>query len=111
MNTYDLSINQGETFSLSLTVRDANGVPINLAGNLVSGFLKTRYGDSSILTNLNVQIANAASGIVSLGIPASGTSVLPVNFAFYDVEMLNTETSQVTKLLGGKASIYPEVSF
>ncbi len=111
MDTYDLSIYQGQTFSLSLTLRDINGTPINLGTNLISGYLKTRYSDSAILADLNAQVANAASGIVTLGMSASVTAALPVNYSFYDVEMLNPSTSEVTKVLAGKASVYPEVSY
>lgn len=111
MDTYDLEIYKGQTFALSLTLRDVNGVVLNLGTNVISGFLKMKYSDEAKLTDLNAQITNAASGIVTLGIPASGTSVLPVNYGFYDVEMLNTGTAVVTKILAGKASIYPEVTY
>jgi hypothetical protein len=111
MDTYDLQIYKGQTFSLSLTLRDTNGTPLNLAGQLISGYLKTKYSDSGVLTNLNVTIADAANGIVTLGIAATGTAVLPVNYAFYDVELLNPIDQSVNKVLGGKALIYPEVTF
>lgn len=111
MDTYDLNIIQGQTFSLSLTLRDVNGLPLNLSGNLISGYVKTKYSDSGVLTNLNAVIADPANGVVTIGIAASGTSVLPVNYAFYDIEMLNTGNGFVTKVLAGKASIFPEVTY
>ena len=111
MDTYNLEIYQGQTFSLSLTLRDNNGTPLNLGGYAISGFLKTKYSDSGKLTDLNVAITDANNGIVTLGIPASGTAALPVNYAFYDIEMLNSGDGTVTKVLAGKASIYPEVTF
>jgi hypothetical protein len=111
MDTYDLAIYQGQTFSLSLTLRDTNGTPINLAGYAISGFLKTKYGDSGKLTDLNVAVTDAVSGVVTLGIPSSSTARLPVNYAFYDIEMLNSGDGTVTKVLAGKASIYPEATF
>jgi hypothetical protein len=111
MDSYDLSIYQGQTFSLSITVRDNSGVPINLNGYAISGYLKTKYSDTVKLANLNVTISNAISGIVTLGIPATGTATLPINYAFYDIEMLNSGDGSVTKVLAGKASIFPEVTF
>ena len=111
MDTYDLEIYQGQTFSLSLTLRDNDGIPINLSGYAISGFLKSRYSDSGKLTNLNITVTNATSGIVTLGIPASGTSILPINYSFYDIKILDSGDGTVTKVLAGKASIYPEVTF
>ena len=111
MSTYDLDIYQGQTFTLSITVRDTNGAPINLAGYAISGFLKTRYSDSGKLTDLNVTIADATNGIVNLYIPATGTAALPINYAFYDIEMLNSGDGSVTKVLAGKAAVYPEVTY
>jgi len=111
MDTYDLEIYQGQTFALSLTVRDDNGVPLNLNGVQVSGYLKARYSDSGKLADLNATVLEPASGIVGLGISFSGTEVLPVGYAFYDVEMLTADSMSKVKILAGKASIYPEATF
>lgn len=111
MDTFNLTIYKGQTYSLSLTLRDINGVPINLGGYNISGYLKTKYSDSTKLCDLNVAVADATGGVVTLGIPASGTEVLPVGYGFYDIEMLNTGDSSVTKVLAGKASIFPEVTY
>jgi len=111
MDTYDLSIYKGQTFSLSLTLKDVSGVAINLAGYAISGYLKNKYSDTGKLVDLNVAIADAANGVVTLNIPATGTEALPVNYAFYDVEMLNSGDNSVTKVLAGKASIFPEVTY
>lgn len=111
MDTYDLQIPQGQTFSLSLTLKDNNGVPINLSGFAISGYLKSKYSDTGKLADLNVAITDAANGGVSLGISATETAALPVNYAFYDIEMLNSGDNSVTKVLAGKASISPEITY
>jgi hypothetical protein len=111
MDTFDLSIIQGQTFTLSLTIRDINGTPINLGGFAISGYLKTKFSDTGKLANLNVTIADAVNGVVNIYIPATGTAALPINYAFYDIEMLNSGDNSVTKVLAGKASVYPEVTY
>lgn len=111
MDTYDLQIYKGQTFSLSLTLRDCNSTPLNLGGYGISGYLKTRYSDNTKLADLNVVIVNEASGVVLIGVSAGVTSNLPVNYAFYDVEMFNSGDGSITKVLAGKASIYPEVTY
>lgn len=111
MDTYDLQIYQGQTFSLSLTLNDCSGIPLNLSGQAISGYLKTKYGDSGKLTDLNATVINEPSGVIAIQIAADETAKLPVNYAFYDVEMRNSYDNSVTKILAGKASIYPEITF
>lgn len=111
MNTYDFNITQGETLNFSLTLLDANNTPIDLTNKLISGYIKTRYGDSGSLAALSITVTSAVSGIMNLGMPATGTAKLPVNYAMYDIEMLNTGDSSVTKVLAGKISVYPEVTW
>lgn len=111
MDTYNLTIYKGATYSLSLTLKDSNSVPINLSGYAISGFLKTQYSNTGKLCSLNVSVADATGGIVTLGIPASGTEVLPVGYGFYDIEMLNSGNNSVTKVLAGRVSIFPEVTY
>lgn len=110
MNLYDFTINQGETLSLNISVTGSSGSPINLSGSSISGFLKTKYGDSSPLLNLNATIINAISGILSLSVPATGTAILPTNISFYDIGMFNSGSSQTTKLVRGKVFVSPQLT-
>lgn len=110
MDNYDISLYQGQTFSLSLTLKDSLGVPMNLSGYSISSYIKTNYSDTAKLCDLNAVISNAASGIVTLNIPATTTASLPVNLSFYDLEMSDIGGT-VTKVLAGKVSVYPEVTF
>jgi hypothetical protein len=111
MDTYDLDIYKGQTFALSITVRDQSGIPLNLAGTQISGYLKTRYSDTGMLSNLNASILDAANGVVGLSIGHTGTANLPVGYGFYDVEMMTPDGLTIVKILAGKASIYPEATF
>ena len=110
MNSYDLQINQGTTFSMNMSLTDINGNPIDLTNANVSGFLKFRYGDTGILANLSVsKIDPYISGMVALNIAASGTQKLPITIGCYDINMY--QSGIVTKVLGGNAYIYPDVTY
>lgn len=111
MDTFNIDIIQGQTFTMSLTLRDINGVPINLGGYAISGYLKTRYSDTTKLADLNVTVADAVNGIVNLYVSATGTMALPINIALYDIEMLNSGDGSVTKVLAGGAAVYPEITY
>lgn len=112
MDSYDLEIYQGATYSLTATIKDSSSVPINLSGYNISGFLKYKYSDTSYLTSLNpTKNEPYASGVITLTIPATGTANLPIAYGFYDVEIHNTGNGVVTKVLRGKASIFPEATY
>lgn len=112
MESYDLTIYKGQTYSLGLTVKDAASVPLNLSGYSISGFLKINYTTGTYLTSLNPVInLPYTGGSVTLSIPASGTANLPCTIGFFDVEIMSSGDSSVTKILRGKAYISPEVTF
>ena len=112
MDDYDLEIFKGSTYSLSVGLTDGDGVPIDLTNYDISGFLKFKYSDSTKLVSLSpLKTLPLASGIISLNIPDSGTSALPVTLGVYDVEIYHTGALTVDKILKGKAFIYPEVTF
>jgi hypothetical protein len=111
MDDYDLEIQKGATFSISLTVNDTGEAPIDLTPYSISGFLKYRYSDTTPLADLNAtKIAPYTGGCISLSLSASTTASLPVTVGVYDVEIHHSGGS-VTKVLRGKASIEPEVTF
>jgi len=112
MDSYNLDIYQGATFSLSLTLKDSDNIPIDLTDYNVSGYLKSRYSNSGKLADLGAsKVAPYPSGVILLNIPATGTATLPITLAFYDVEIGHITSGTVSKVLRGNASIYPEVTW
>jgi hypothetical protein len=111
MDSYDLTIYQGSTFSEARTLNDASGVALNLSGCAVSGFLKMRYGDTGKLAAFNISITQATSGIVNIGLASNVTASLPVAIGFYDVEVYTSGTQITYKPVGGKAFVYPEATY
>jgi hypothetical protein len=112
MDTYDLEIYKGSTFSLSITLRDGVGIPLDLTNYNVSGHLKFKYSDSTKLASLNpTKSTPYTSGAIDLTIPSSGTEILPVGYGFYDIEIYHITSGTVDKVLIGKAKIYPEATW
>jgi hypothetical protein len=112
MDSYDLEIYQGSTYSLNLILKDGDDVVFDLTDYNISGFLKFRYADANTLVSLNpIKNAPYASGSITLNIPATGTRALPVSYCFYDVEIHHTGIGTVEQVLRGKASIFPEITY
>lgn len=109
-NSYDISIEQGSSFNLSLTARDITGEPINLSGYATSGELRYSYGSSGVLLNLNPTVdPSLVSGIINISLTPEQTASLPVTKAVYDIEVISSG-GFVFKAIRGYAEIAPEVS-
>ena len=109
-NSYNISIEQGSSFELSLTARDSNNAPINLSGYAASGGVKYGYGSTGYLVNLAPVIdPSYVSGIIKISLTPEQTSSLPVTNAVYDIEV--TSSGGFTfKAIRGYAEIAPEVT-
>jgi len=110
---HDLLLEQGATFSRSITWKDEDGAPINITG--YSARLQVRKDASSPTTVLEMTTTNGRisitgpSGILNLTVAASDTEDLPPGSYLYDLE-LESPGGVVTRLLEGSLSISPEVS-
>jgi hypothetical protein len=110
-NQYNISINQGSSFNLSLTATDSSGNALNLSGYSARGKIKYGFGDTGILADLNPVIDTGyISGIINLNIAASITSGLPITKGVYDVEAFNGD-GYCFQVIAGYVDINPQVSF
>lgn len=111
-NSFDLTINQGETFSLTVTWKDSAGTAINLTGYTARLQVRETYSSSSTVISLTsgsgITLGGAA-GTIAIVISAATTAALTAPFSgVYDLELVNSTV--VTRLLQGAAVVTPEVS-
>ena len=110
--TYHFSMEQGSTFSRSITYKDSNGSPIDLSGYTARMQLRRNVEDSSPiieLTTANGRITlGGTAGTVTLTIAASDTASLSPVEGVYDLELVSGDT--VEKLIAGTFTIQREVT-
>lgn len=105
----DFSITQGEDFGITLNVQDDNGNPVDLTGYDIESWIKFRFSDTVSLANFDAQIADPTGGIITLALNHTGTILLPITTAFYDVR--TTDDSGIVSIpLNGKIFVNPSVS-
>ncbi len=101
----DLIIEQGATFSRTLTWKDDNNTAINLTGYTARMHLREHLSASAplvVLTTENGGITlTAAQGKLTLTLTATVTAALAVNDGVYDLEVVSA-SGVVTRLLQGK---------
>lgn len=121
-NKYNLDMWQGATFSLVITVKDANANVQNLTSYTARMQMRTSYDAGSAtetLTTANGEITITGSeGNVSLELAASRTANIPVALTngkppkttyVYDLELIDNN-GKVSKLLYGDVNVYGEVT-
>ena len=111
-SSYNISTYQGDLLQLNLAIKDSNSNPINLSGYQIRGQVRTSFGSTGVLLNLNPAITNHVSGLINISIPSETTESIPVGIYVYDVERFPSgiETGNSIKLMLGKFIVSPEVT-
>jgi hypothetical protein len=122
-NRYNISIWQGATFGLTITIKDAAGNVSNISGYSARMQIRESYSSptpSETLTTANGEITiTGAEGNVAIQLAATRTANLyvdltssgkpPKKMYVYDLELIDT-SNVVSKLLYGDATVYAEVT-
>jgi len=107
----NLVIDQGTTFSLTITIADANGNEIDLTGYTLRAQLRKSYGATSF-TAFTVAANDNATGELTISLTDTQTSALKAGRYVYDVEIVEPsgDGSIVTRVLEGIITVTPEVT-
>ena len=108
----NLIIDQGANFSSDITVKDANGNAFDLTGYTTEAKMAKGYASTRTRTTITSAVASdATTGVVSLTLTATQTAALdaPVRYV-YDVEITQTSTGTVTRVIEGIITTRPNVT-
>ena len=107
----NLTIDQGATFSSDVTVKDANNNAFDLTGYSASAKMAKGFSSTRTRTSITCTISTpASSGVVTLSLTADQTSALDEGRYVYDLEILQTSSSTVTRVIEGIISVRPQVT-
>ena len=105
---HNILIEQGATYSKTLTIKDTSGDPVNLTGKTFASKLRRRPTDTNAAATFTFTVLNAAAGTVRWSMPATTTSGIVAEPHYYDLEM--TDGATVTRLMEGTAFVPFEVT-
>jgi hypothetical protein len=112
-NNFDITINQGATFELTITWKDSAGTAINLTGYTARMQVRETYSSTSSIVSLTSSSGitlGGSAGTIAIVISATTTAALTAPFSgVYDLELANAG-GVVTRLLQGAATVTPEVT-
>tara|TARA_R110000744_G_scaffold233138_1_gene351166 strand:+ start:84 stop:482 length:399 start_codon:yes stop_codon:yes gene_type:complete len=125
---YNFTIEQGTTFQRTFKYKDASGNPLDLSDHSIRMQIRSDKADNTgSFLNEFISGSNTSGGLFLLSssvagtdanktdqftlfISASTTTSMSFNSAIYDIEIENTGSGIVTRLLQGKIKISKEVT-
>jgi hypothetical protein len=117
---YELNIDQGANFLITLTIKDETGATMDLTGFTFRGKIKTSFSDSVAVANFSFKILDQVTsrGLVEVSLtdtetaalvaPAQGT-VRTLTKMVYDIES-EDGSGFVRRWLEGDVLVSPEVT-
>jgi uncharacterized membrane protein YfhO len=103
----NIYIDQGTTFSLSLTVNDQNGDLKDLTGYTVAAQMRRSYYTNTSVS-FTAEVSFPEDGEVTISLTAVQTSALKAGRYVYDIEI--TGDGETLRVLEGIVVINPEVT-
>jgi hypothetical protein len=107
----DLYLEQGTTFSTSLTLTDNTNAAYNLVGFSVSSKAKASYYTSTPVITFNTTISDASNGVITISANSAITSnVSSRQKLVYDVRLTDNSSNNVSRVLEGQIFVSPGVT-
>ena len=107
---YDIEIYQGDTFAFFITLKDANGVLLDITGWTVKVDIR-KQADNSLAESPNFTTSvEGASGKIYLRLEATESDLLQGDVAYkYDVQVTDTSGNRRT-YIGGEILVTEDVT-
>jgi len=107
--TYDIVIDQGSDFSIQIAISE-DGTAIPIATHTARAQLRPSPTSSTKTADFTCTVIDASGGKIKMALSNSTTASIASGKYYYDLELVNTSNSTVTRLLQGVARVTPEVT-
>lgn len=105
----ELSMDQGTSFGVDITVINDDGSPRNLSNSTFTCSVRKSYYSSSATANLVITTADAANGILYANATAAVTSNVRPGRYLFDIKE-RTSSNTISRLIEGIITVYPQVT-
>ena len=104
-------IDQGANFSSTVTVKDSQGVALNLTGYTASANMALGHASTRTRTALTIEFASdRTTGEITISLTPTQTAALEEGRYVYDVEVTKTDDSTVTRVIQGIVTVSPNAT-
>ena len=106
---YDIVIDQGSDFAIEVQIQQ-NSANVNLSTHSARAQLRPTPTSSTKTADFTCSIVNASQGRIKMSLGNSVTANISNGKYYYDLELVNSSDSSVTRLIEGVARVTPEVT-
>ena len=106
---YDIVIDQGSDFAIEVQIQQ-NSANVNLSTHSARAQLRPTPTSSTKTADFTCSITNATQGKIKMSLGNSTTASISNGKYYYDLELVNSSDSSVTRLIEGVARVTPEVT-
>ena len=105
----NLTVGQGETFKILVSLTDQNDTAINLTNYSFTGSLRETYSTEDTSADFSFEtISPAASGSFYVTLPPTSSSLLTPQDYVYDILLVSE--SVIRRIVEGKFTVRPSVT-
>ena len=104
----ELTLEQGASFTTTVTVNGSDGSPTNLTSYTAAAQLRKSYY-STTANSFTVTVSNAANGELTMAMTAANTANLTPGRYVYDL-LITSPTSIKTRVVEGIVTLLPSVT-
>lgn len=105
---YNILIQQGATFNLSVIMKDGYGAVTDLSGYTARSQIREKVDSPTPLVTITCSIPTPQNGRILMTIPAATTTALNYKSAVYDLEI--EKDGVIDRVLQGNAVLSKEVT-
>jgi hypothetical protein len=105
----DLVIDQGSYFSTIIPAEENSVFDFDLTGYIARGRIKKSYSSSTSI-DFSILIVDVERGQIEISLASDVTSTMRPGRYVYDIEIVELETSKVTRIREGQIEITPSVT-
>lgn len=105
----ELFLEQGTTFTTSITLDDIDGIPFDLTDVTAKSQIRKSYYSANTTAEFNVTINDPTEGVIILILDSATTSNIAAGRYVYDVAIKDTANT-VTRVLEGIVNVIPQVT-
>ena len=109
--TYDMTIEQGSSFFLSISIENTEGYVLDIKECLAIMQIRSMQSyDSEKLFDITPYMTFTKDNRILVEIPGDVTAQLPWKNGFYDIRIKEIHTNRIYKILEGTVTVTPRVS-
>lgn len=104
----DIKIMRGDTETITVTITDTTGTPVNLTGDTFASQVRYNRDDTSIAASFTCTVTNPTGGVVTLVMSSVSSAALNDGIAYWDLQ--RTSGGIVSTIVSGKCTVLADVT-